>query len=255
MVICLKTNMLERLKSTIIVISILALVQDVFALDLSILLESGAVWQERNDVRIPPEGGSYVEFDKWDGGPFLHKRIELNFAFANKHSFRALYAPFQLSVEGRVDKSINYNDVTFLANQDITVNYKFNSYRWGYVYHFLGLARKRLDLGFTLKVREAEIEFVQGSTKTKYDNVGLVPLFYFAYVQPLSSNWQLDINSDLAGASQGRAIDFTTKLRRQLNKNFLFGFGVRTLEGGANNEKVFTFSWFNYAVADLLIQF
>ena len=68
----------------------------------------------------------------------------------------------------------------------------------------------------------------------------------------MGSSWLFHFNMDAAAAPQGRAFDLAFKARKELSKNYQLGVGVRTLEGGADNDKVYTFSWFNYAVLDLV---
>ena len=60
---------------------------------------------------------------------------------------------------------------------------------------------------------------------------------------------------DAAFASQGRAIDIALKFRHNFSPDYNIGFGARSLEGGADNDKVYTFSWFNYAVIDFVGRF
>lgn len=215
-------------------------------------LETGAVWQDRNDVRIPPDGGSYFEFDRFNKGPFFHYRGEASYQFHARHRVRALLAPFKISVHGKSAQNIDYNGSTFQADQDLTVNYRFNSYRLTYAYRAWLAGGSYLDVGLTGKIRDANIELRQGAiTSQNYKNVGFVPLIFLEYNQELSQRLSFNFQTDAAAASQGRAIDASLKLRYALNDHTQVGLGYRTLEGGADNKKVFTFSWFNYAVADI----
>ena len=52
-------------------------------------------------------------------------------------------------------------------------------------------------------------------------------------------------------ASPGRAIDFALKVHYDLNDRWNVAVGYRTLEGGADNDKVYTFAWLHYAVASV----
>lgn len=219
------------------------------------MLESGAVWQHRNDVQIPSGSGSRVDFDEFNQGPFFHYRAEFFWKFANRHNLRVVYAPFSLNVKGPISSNVNFNEKTFSSSEELEVNYKFNSYRLTYFYSLWDIGKKKFNLGLTGKVRDAKIQFRQTAQQANYENVGFVPLLYFELQAPISSMWYFNINMDAAAASQGRAIDVAMKFRRQILKELDFGIGVRSLEGGADNEKVFTFSWFNYAVIDLSGQF
>ena len=221
----------------------------------SILLEAGAVWQHRNDVKILPDSGTYFEFDKFNQGPLPHYRLEAFYRINENHSLRLIYAPFDIDISGRPDEDINYNGQVFSSSQDLDISYKFNSYRIGYAYQVYNKSGTSFQIGVTGKIRDADIELKQGALKENYSNVGFVPLFYLSYENNFSSNWSFYSDIDFASAPQGRAIDFNMKLRRKVTKDSSLGLGYRTIEGGADNEKVFTFSWFNYAVMDFVIRF
>ena len=119
----------------------------------------------------------------------------------------------------------------------------------------MGFGIDQLNLGVTAKVRDALTSFSQDGRTKAYDNVGIVPLIYFEYQKSFGQDWTANLTMDAAYAPQGRAIDAALKVRRNLDENLSFGLGARTLEGGANNEKVYTVSWFTYAVADLVYAF
>jgi hypothetical protein len=220
-----------------------------------LILEAGSVWQHRNDTQIPSIGGTRLALDELDDGPFAHYRVEGIMRLNKNHAVRGLYAPLDIKVTGRPTRAIIFDGKTFNDTEDLTVNYRFNSYRLTYFYGFLGFGEDQINLGITLKIRDAETKFSQGATVESYSNVGFVPLFYFEYQKSLSSSWLFNFNVDAATASQGRAVDAALKLRRKFYDSSSFGFGFRTLEGGANNDKVYTFSWFNYAVLDITIGF
>ena len=220
--------------------------------DLTLMLESGAVWQNRNDVRITPDQGSYVEFDKYDQGPFFHYRAETQYRIKNNHHIRAVYAPFQVSVKGTPDENLNFNNVTFAGDRELKINYQFNSYRLSYIYRILEDDDGFFDVGVTAKWRDAKIEFEQGALNRHYRNSGLVPLFYLAFEKVVFSDVRLNFTLDASAAAEGRAIDGSLKLRKPLNEDLQLGLGFRSLEGGADNEKVYTFSWLNYALIDLV---
>ena len=47
---------------------------------------------------------------------------------------------------------------------------------------------------------------------------------------------------------QGRAIDLGLKVQYDITRQWYVGGGLRALEGGADNDEIYNFSWFNYAV-------
>ena len=222
---------------------------------LELKLEAGAVWQHRNDVRIPSSSGTAFGFDEFDPGPFLHYRAEVFYSISDKHSIRGVYAPFRISVDGQASKDIDFAGESFSSTSPLTVNYQFDSYRVSYIYHLWTAESSSFDIGVTGKIRNAKIELVQGSTKSPYDNLGFVPLFYFRYQHEFSDEWSFDSDLDFAAAPQGRAADLSLLLVKKIDEQKSFGLGYRTLEGGADNDKVFTFSWFNYAIAQFRMHF
>lgn len=233
-----------------IIIFILAVSNLGHASDFKLLFETGAVWQHRNDVKIPPGTGNLVEFDEFNQGPFFHYRAEAYYNMNKKHIIRAVYAPFEVKVTGRLPNDVNFNGKSYDTSSDLTVRYKFNSYRLSYIYQLHNYGDTQINIGATLKVRDAKITFQQLSTISTYDNIGFVPLLYGSILHDITDNWYLFSDVDFAVAPQGRAIDLNIKLRRHITKASSFGIGLRSLEGGADNNKVYTFSWFNYLLLD-----
>lgn len=224
--------------------------------EFNLTVEAGANWQFRNDVQIPNDSsGNRFDFSDFSEGPFFHHRFESLFNIAGKHNLRVVYAPLSLSVRGRLDQNTNFDGVNFSSAEDVQVNYQFNSYRLGYVYNWINREKHKINLGLTLKVREADIRVSQQNTSANFDDLGLVPLLYFSYAYFFHEDWSLFTDADFAAASQGRAFDVAIKVRREINDHYSLGFGYRLLEGGADNDEVFTFSLFHYAVLDLLVSF
>jgi hypothetical protein len=217
----------------------------------TINVEAGALWQNRNDVQIPPDTlGTRVELDRFGEGPFAYSRIEAFYRPLKNHGFRFLIAPFSVNVSGQPAQNIQFNGTTFAANTPTDFTYTFNSYRATWFYAFWGHGDDQLNLGFTAKIRQAETRFQQGALSSTYDNVGFVPLVYFEYQKALSPHWRLNFSMDGLAGGPGRAFDVALKIRRQMSESTHLGIGYRTLEGGADNDEVFTFSWFNYALVD-----
>ena len=53
---------------------------------------------------------------------------------------------------------------------------------------------------------------------------------------------------DGLASPQGRALDLGLLARYDINDAWYLAGGYRTLEGGADNDSVYNFAWFNYAV-------
>lgn len=218
----------------------------------SIHLETGAVRQHRNDVRIPGDTGTrYSIADIGGEGPFPFYRVEYFLNLSDKKQLRFLVAPFRFSESGVPDKNIAYVDKTFTAGQKTDFTYRFNSYRVSYRYLYKDSPSWRLWLGGTLKVRDAEIALKQGNLKAKDSNVGLVPLFNLYSDYQLNNDWRFIVDFDGLVGPQGRAIDLGLKLHYDLDKHWNLGAGYRTLEGGVDNDKVYNFAWLNYALVSI----
>lgn len=218
-------------------------------------IEAGYVWQDRNDFRISPQSGTLAKIDDFDRGPFVHYRVEYSQNISDKHGIRLVYAPFEVNLTGVQSSDVNFNGLVFSGSQPIDYRYKFNSYRIGYTYDYYSDSSSKLQFGFTGKIRDAVIGLTQGVTTSSYENIGFVPLFFASYQNNFTPDWGFYSDVDVSAAPQGRAIDLTVKLRRDLSQSSSLGFGYRTIEGGADNDKVFSFSWFNYAIFDYVIKF
>jgi hypothetical protein len=222
---------------------------------LKLTFESGALWQHRNDIKRPLATGTLLSFDPYNEGPFIHYRFEAAYQTKSPHGWRLLIAPLSLEVTGNEKRAVTFNGVTFAPNSPLTVNYKFNSYRLGYTYRLFQGSNGNFKLGLTGKIRDAEIKLSQSSLSSSYDNVGFVPLFYYEFTWGFSKSFALFSNADFAYAPQGRAIDITFKLQSKLSKGSTLGLGIRSLEGGADNEKLVSFSFINYLVFDYTLYF
>ncbi len=127
-------------------------------------------------------------------------------------------------------------------------NYKFNSYRASYRYLFYDGPKWRWHIGGTLKIRDARIALKQQGASSSSDNVGVVPLLNLYGNYRFANQWRLIIDFDGLASPQGRAIDLALKLNYHINQHFYLGGGIRILEGGADNDRVYNFAQFNYAL-------
>lgn len=215
-------------------------------------LETGAVWQSRNDVRIPGDSGTqYSIADIAGEGPFQFYRLEYFYNLGKRKQLRFLVAPFRFTKSGVPNKDIFYVDESFSAGQKTKFTYQFNSYRLSYRYLYKYTLDWRLWLGGTVKIRDAEIAVQQGNVKARDSNVGFVPLFNLYSDYQLNDKWRFIADFDGLVGPQGRAIDLGLKLHYDIDKHWYLGAGYRTLEGGADNDKVYNFAWFNYALVSI----
>ena len=218
----------------------------------SIGLETGAVWQNRNDVRNPGDTGTRFSLaDTVGDGPYYFYRVESVLNVGDKNQLRFLIAPFRLSETGVPDKDIFFVDQNFNAGQNAKFTYKFNSYRVSYRWLYKDEPQWRLWIGGTAKIRDAEIAVQQGNTKARDTNVGFVPLVNIYSDYQLNNQWRFIVDFDGLAGPQGRAIDLGLKFSYAIDKQWNVGAGYRTLEGGVDNDKVYNFAWFNYALLSI----
>ena len=210
---------------------------------------AGPVWQSRNDVQIPGDTGTRFSLvDLAGSGPFPYVRVELVYQLAEKHALRFLLAPFEYTETGQLDSDVSFAGQSFSAGQATEATYQFNSYRVTYRYRFFRNDSWQWHVGGTLKVRDAEIKLTQGSVTANDTDTGVVPLLNLYGEYNLGSAWSLIFDLDGLASPQGRAIDLGLLARYDVSEAWYLAGGYRTLEGGADNDSVYSFAWFNYAV-------
>jgi hypothetical protein len=233
-----------------------ALFQSDFArASLMISIEGDQTWQSRNDQAIPGSTGTKFSLSDLNDGPFSGYRVYLGTKWNNRHEIRALYAPLALEINGQYSSPIDYMGSTFAANTPLVALYKFNSYRLTYAYHFAESGPWKFALGFTGKIRDAEVRLTQGSLQQSKTSIGFVPLLNFQALRTLSAAWRIRLDLDAAAAPQGRAFDFALFLERSLSESLSIFGGYRTIEGGADNGEVYNFAWIHKAVLGLRGEF
>lgn len=206
-------------------------------------IELGSTIQTRNDQRIPGKGGTDFSFTQFGKGPFPSYRLYLGHRW-ERHELRALYAPFSIRKSTRLKETTVFDDSIFQEGVATEGYYQFDSYRLTYSYAL----EKRCDWdfrwGFTAKVRDAEVALSQGSLMARKGNLGFVPLVNFQASRSLSDNFHFRFDVDALAAPQGRAIDLALFVERPIaNSQFVLFGGYRTVEGGADNDKVYNYAW------------
>ncbi|MGA0555543.1 hypothetical protein ACO2Q8_02760 [Larkinella sp. VNQ87] len=224
---------------------------------LKIDLESGLVLgTSYNNVRIPNRGGTLVDLSKQlSADPKVFYRARLSYTIANRHTISALYAPLTVRYQGTFDRDVNFNNLVFPAGQPTTTDYKFNSYRLTYRYDFVVRDRWRVGAGFTAKIRDANVRFEGEGRETDFDNVGFVPLLNFYAAYSPGNRWGILLEGDALGARAGRAEDIFLGATYRATPSVGLKLGYRVVEGGADTDEIYTFTWINYASAGLLLTF
>ncbi len=222
---------------------------------LNLDVETGVVVTGYNDVRIPGSTGTFISFpDDLGSSPGLFGRITLGYKFGEGSEILALYAPLTVKYEGAMGSDVDFFGETFPSSTPILATYKFNSYRATYRYNVLRRDNINIALGLTIKVRDAFIGLKQGNLEAKKTDLGAVPLINFGvYWQP-TDNIGITLEGDALAAPSGRAEDVLLAFNYDVSDNITLKAGYRILEGGADNEKLYTFSMFHYGVVGIVIK-
>jgi opacity protein-like surface antigen len=218
-------------------------------------LETGGVWFSRNDIRIPSDTGDEFDMTKLTGsGPDFFARLDGHWNINDKHGFRIVLAPLEVSGTGDLREDTEFAGEIFSAGAT-EGTYKFNAYKITYRYTFVDNPTLRWRVGFTGVIRDANVELRQGSLQANDDNVGFVPALHLSSDYRFAERWMLRFDFDGLAGGPGRLFDVALKLDYAVNDNWRIGGGYRTLEGGADTDDVYSFGWLHYAVIDLRYRF
>ena len=219
-------------------------------------IESGYVTTGYNDIRIPGDGGTFFSLsEELKAHSKIFYRLRLNYKPGTRHTISLLYAPLTILSDGRVGRDILYEGVNFPANSNIDAAYKFNSYRITYRYDIVQKPKLDFGLGFTAKIRDAKIDLTSGQLYGEKVNVGFVPIINFRLHYKPYEKLGLLFEGDALAAPQGRAEDVSLAATYKVSDHFLLRAGYRILEGGADNDEVYTFSLFHYGSVGLNVSF
>ncbi len=217
--------------------------------ELDLGLEGGGVWFSRNDVRIPGDDGTKFNLlDLTGKGPDPYIRLHTSYAFNDRHALRLTLAPLQVEGTGRLSEDVEFKGDVFSAGTPTKGKYKFNTYRLTYRWSFYDRERWRLGVGAAALVRDAEIMLEQADRKQSKDDLGLVPLLHLYGQYRLNDQASIILDLEGAWAPMGRAIDAALTTQYDFNSGWYVAAGYRTLEGGADNDDVYTFAWLHYAL-------
>jgi hypothetical protein len=222
----------------------------------ALTVELGAAWQLRNTAQVsnePPNTRFKID-DLTGDGPFPAGRVVLDWPLNEKHRLRFLIAPLGIEETGTATQSIVFRNTTF-APGPIDVKYRFDSYRASYRYVFYEREQWTWSGGGTLNIRDAEIRLQQGALTRVRKNTGVVPLLALEGEWRFAPGWYGLLDFEGLAAPQGRAIDVALKLGYDVSPNITVAGGYRFLDGGADNDDLYTFARFDSAVLGLTWRF
>jgi len=218
-------------------------------------LEAGAVWQERNDFAVPGTTGTLVRLAPYDKGPWASFRGTFTWDAGDRWSLRFVVAPLSTSTTFTPTSPVLFQDQTFGADQPLTVDYRFNSYRATWYYRFPSSSSVSFRGGLTAKVRDAKIALTNAELSSAKTDLGVVPLLYGGIRWQVAERLAFDLEAEGLAAPQGRAGDVSLKGEWALTPWISLNAGARLLEGGADNDEVYSFATFVYAVGGVSVRF
>lgn len=219
-------------------------------------VESGLVLSGYNDVQVPGDAGTPFSLKTdLEPEPSAFFRARVGYTINEKHTLSALYAPLSLKGEGAPNFPIAFEGQTFAANSPIEANYTFNSYRITYRYKLVDKERFDFGLGFSGKIRDAEIALSNESLSASKTNVGFVPLINFRLFWQMHEKVGLLFRGDALAAPQGRAEDVLLAGTYLFSDQIQLRCGYRILEGGADNDEVYNFTMVHYATFGISYSF
>ena len=247
---------MKVLYSTITILVLTLLVVTSANAQATIDLETGAVFTGYNDVQIPGDQGTRFSLkdDLKPDAKFFY-RLRFSYAINTRHTLSLLYAPLETTSEGSIPRNILFEGAVFNANTPLRGTYKFNSYRLTYRYNIVQKPKVEFGLGFTAKIRDANISLSSAAQTSEKDNVGFVPIINFRLLWNINDALGLLLEGDALAAPQGRAEDISLAATYKLSDNLRIRAGYRVLEGGADNDEVYNFALFHYAAAGISYTF
>jgi hypothetical protein len=219
-------------------------------------LQGAAVFTEKNDIRIPGDSGTKFSLsDDLSADTEFSGRLEAGYIHKERDYFGIVAAPLSVDSHGRVNRDISYAGTTFPAGTDLNATFRFDSYR--ITWRRKLVAREDLDvwLGVSGNIRDAEITVEGGGQRATKANTGFVPLINFLVDWRFSMPWSFRVAGDALVGPQGRAEDVLFALIYDIAPSTKLFAGYRVLEGGADNDEVYTFSLFHYAVAGMEVRY
>lgn len=227
---------------------ILIMTSSVLAGDFDIRFESGGIWFSRNDVRIPGDQGTGFDLMDLTGrGPDPYVRLAATYDFNARHALRLTLAPLEVDGTGRLSEDVIFKDDVFTADKPAKGTYKFNTYRLTYRWSFYRGERWRWGLGAAALVRDADITLEQEEKRQSRDDLGLVPLLHGYGECRLNEQASVVLDVEGAWSPMGRAVDAALMAKYDFDSGWYLATGYRMLEGGADNDEVYTFAWLHFA--------
>lgn len=219
-------------------------------------LEGGMAFPGYNDVQVPNDD-SGTRFSLADALDIESKpvyRVRAGY-MGGRHAFSLFAAPLSLEASGSLPEEILFAGGTFAEGTEVDALYRFDSYRATWRYLLVDDPGFLFKLGFTAKIRDAEIRIESEDQTAKTTNTGFVPLLSFELRWIPSGNLTVLLEGDALVGPVGRAEDVFLGGEMPLSEKLSARAGYRIVEGGADVETVYNFTLVNYATAGLTLTF
>ncbi len=219
-------------------------------------IETSIVIPGYNDVAVPGNSGTRFSLtEDLVADKVTAVRLRYGKQISDHQWIGFLIAPLTLRSQGTINNDIDFRGQTFTQGSVVNASYRFDSYRFLYRHRLHQSDDYHFSLGGALKIRDASIRLESNGQVAVKDNTGFVPLLSFNITWTPYDKWHFLIDGEALAAPQGRAEDVLFAAQYQANQSLSFMVGYRVLEGGADNDEVYTFSLFHYASAGLTWSF
>lgn len=219
------------------------------ASDETLELEAGWVFPGYIDVAVPGDTGTRLSLDDdLDADETVAVRLRYGRRVGERHWWGVLVAPLTVESEGTLDKDVDFDGRSFRAGEEVDATFRFDSYRLLYRYLVKRTETLSAEFGAALKVRDAVIRLESDTQRAAKPDTGFVPLLSFNVTWSPTERLDLLVDGEALAAPQGRAEDVLLAARYALADDRSVYAAYRVLEGGADNDTVYTFSLFHYAV-------
>lgn len=219
-------------------------------------IEGGLAIPGYNDVQVPNDstGTRFSLSESLDIESKFIYRIRLGYE-TRRHTFSVFAAPLSLKAEGTLTEEIDFAGETFAEGSEVEGLYRFDSYRATWRYMLVDNPEFLLKLGFTAKIRDAEIRIESASQTAKTTNTGFVPLISFELRWMPANAFTVLFEGDALVGPVGRAEDVFLGGVLSLSDKMSARVGYRIVEGGADVESVYNFTLVNFVTAGLTLSF
>jgi hypothetical protein len=219
-------------------------------------VENGAAISGYNDVAVPGDTGTRFSMtDDLASDTEYFWRVRADVRLAPRHVLSGLVAPLTIRSSGSFDAPVDFAGTAFEPGVPTTGTWTFNSYRATYRYERWRGDNWMFGIGATVKVRDAVIRLESNGTAAEKTNLGVVPLINFKLERRLGARATFLLEGDALAAPQGRAEDIFAGVVVDAGKRWAIKAGYRFLEGGADNDEVYTFAAVHYVAAGVVFRF